>query len=223
MVSAKNDRSMQKRCCRSCMLPNEMNGIILWSVMSHGSSWIYYHVACRHCREMAWSQWRDLIFRANNSCSQSYGTRVASMLSIDSRMILKWTATILWQTHWFHLNKRPFLEERCCIRNDSWFISTIAQFVQIWLQHIGSKNMTCAVYQIHPLYSHDLPLVTSTCLLQWKKNSNGFKWLTRTNSLSHCKRFWDILVKKNWIAYFRLRSGGFKKEAKVIETTSDEK
>jgi hypothetical protein len=29
--------------------------------------------------------------------------------------------------------------------------------------------------------------------------------------LSHCKRFWGVLIKKNWMVYFRLGCGGFKK------------
>jgi hypothetical protein len=52
--------------CHSCILPNVMAGIILWLVMSHGLSLIHYHVTCGLCREIMWSQNRDLIFRAKN-------------------------------------------------------------------------------------------------------------------------------------------------------------
>jgi hypothetical protein len=50
-------------CCLSCMLPNEMVGIISWLVMSPDFSWIHQRVACRLCRTMTWSQSRELIFR----------------------------------------------------------------------------------------------------------------------------------------------------------------
>jgi hypothetical protein len=61
---SKNERSMQKICCHSCMLPNVMAGIILWLVMSRGFSLIHYHVGCGLCREMMWPQNRDSKFRA---------------------------------------------------------------------------------------------------------------------------------------------------------------
>jgi hypothetical protein len=35
---------MQKICCHSCILPNVMDGIILWLVMSRGFSLIHRHV-----------------------------------------------------------------------------------------------------------------------------------------------------------------------------------
>jgi hypothetical protein len=50
------------------------------------------------------------------------------------------------------------LEEGNRIRNDLWFISTIAQFTQVKLQQIGSKNMVCTACHIHPCYSPDLAL-----------------------------------------------------------------
>jgi hypothetical protein len=58
-----NERSMPKRYCYSCILPNVISGIMSWPMMSHGFSWMHHHVACRLCREMTWSQSRDLIFR----------------------------------------------------------------------------------------------------------------------------------------------------------------
>jgi hypothetical protein len=88
-IYARNERSMQELCCHSCILINVMAGIILWLMMTHGFSSIYYHVACGLCREMMWSQNRDLIFRAKISCLQSYRIRAASMLSTDSQMISK--------------------------------------------------------------------------------------------------------------------------------------
>jgi hypothetical protein len=41
-----------------------MAGIILWLVMSPGFSSIHHHVGRGFCREMMWSQNRDLIFKA---------------------------------------------------------------------------------------------------------------------------------------------------------------
>jgi hypothetical protein len=46
-----------------------------------------------------------LDIQSKNSCLWSYSTRVASMLSTDSQIISKWTATILWQSYSFYLNK----------------------------------------------------------------------------------------------------------------------
>jgi hypothetical protein len=54
------------------------------------------------------------------------------------------------------LNKKSFLEEGRRIRNDLWFILTIAQFTQVRLQEIGSKNMACATCHIHLPYLPDL-------------------------------------------------------------------
>jgi hypothetical protein len=86
---------MRRLCCPSCILPNKIVGIISWLVMSRSFSWIYYHVACRLCREMTWLQNRDMIFRAQSSYSMSYRTCTASMLSTNSQMIPKWTAITL--------------------------------------------------------------------------------------------------------------------------------
>jgi hypothetical protein len=43
------------------------------------------------------------------------------------------------------MNKQSFFEEGRRIKNNLWFISTIAQFTQVGLQQIGSMNMACAV------------------------------------------------------------------------------
>jgi hypothetical protein len=59
-----NEKSVQKQWCHSGILPNMMAGIILWPMISRGFSWIHQHVACGLCREIAWSQSRDLIFRS---------------------------------------------------------------------------------------------------------------------------------------------------------------
>jgi hypothetical protein len=73
------------------------------------------------------------------------------------------------------------------------------------------KNTAFAACHTHPPYSPDLALVTFTYFLQSEKSSNGFRWLTKTSFLSPCKRFWMVLIKKNWIAYLRLECGEFKK------------
>jgi hypothetical protein len=57
--------------------------------------WIYHDVTCGLCREMMWSQNRDLKFRAKHSCLWSCGIWAASILSTDYKIIPKWTATIL--------------------------------------------------------------------------------------------------------------------------------
>jgi hypothetical protein len=54
------------------------------------------------------------------------------------------------------LNKRSFFEQERCITNDLSFIETIAQFTQVGLQQIGSKNKPCAPCRTHPFYSPDL-------------------------------------------------------------------
>jgi hypothetical protein len=110
-------KSMQKLCCYACMLPHVITGIILWLVMSRDFSSIYHHLARGLCQEMIWSQNRDWILRATNSCLRSYGNRTASVMTTDCEMIPKWTAPILWQIYLFHLfhlfrsNKRSFLDE----------------------------------------------------------------------------------------------------------------
>jgi hypothetical protein len=65
--------------------------------------------------------------------------------------------------------------------------------------------------------------VTSTCFPWWKKNSNRFRSLTRTDFLSPCKSDWGVSIKTNWMAYFKLAFGGFKKWSDAIETTPDDK
>jgi hypothetical protein len=135
---------MRRPCYPSDMLPNEIIGITSWLVMSRDFSWKCRHVACGLCREITWSQSRDLIFRAKKLYLRSCGTRATSMLSTNSQMIPKWTANILWQTYWFHLNKRSFLEEGRRIRNNLWFFSIIAQFTQVRRQQSGWKSMACA-------------------------------------------------------------------------------
>jgi hypothetical protein len=127
MICSKTEKNMQKWYYHSCMLPDIIASIILWLVMNHGFSWIYHHIACGLCREITWSQSRDLIFKANNSCFWSCEIRAASMLSTDSQIISKWTTAIFWQIYSFDLNTQSFLEEGRRIRNDLWFISTIVQ------------------------------------------------------------------------------------------------
>jgi hypothetical protein len=41
--------------------------------------------------------------------------------------------------------------------------------------------------------------------------------------LNLCKRFWGVSIGTNWIWDFRLKYGGFKKQVKVMEATSDDK
>jgi hypothetical protein len=101
---------------------------------------------------MMWSQNRKMIFRAKNSCLQSYEMWATSMFSTDSQMMPKWIAPTLWQIYLVHSNKRSFLEEGRRMKNDLCFISTIAQFAQIGLQEVNSKSMTCAACHSHPIH-----------------------------------------------------------------------
>jgi hypothetical protein len=144
------------------------------TIICHGFSWIEQYVARGLCQEMTWSQTRDLIFKTKNSCSLSYGIRSASILWTDSQMISKWAVTILQQICSFHLSKRFFLEEARGIKNHLWFISTITQFSKAGLHQIELTNMICIECHAHPILL-DLAAVISTCLLSWKKNSNGFR------------------------------------------------
>jgi hypothetical protein len=54
------------------------------------------------------------------------------------------------------------------MKDDIWFISTIALFIQVGFQQIGLKNTifsACHAHRIHLIW----PLVTPTCFLQSKK------------------------------------------------------
>jgi hypothetical protein len=91
---ARNEWSMCIPRYPSGMLPKKMLGIISWLVMSHGFSWIHNYIACGLCREMTWSQSRNMISKTKSLCSRSYGTPTAFVLSTSSQMMSKWTATI---------------------------------------------------------------------------------------------------------------------------------
>jgi hypothetical protein len=221
MICTKHEMSIQKRYSHSSVLSNVIVGIILWPVMSRVFSFDY-HVACRLYREMTRPHSRDLIFRAKNSWSQSCGTRTASILLKDSQMTSKRRALILWQISLLHLNKRCLLEERRWIRNDLWFILTIAQFMQVGLQQIGSKNIAWAIGHTHPIRLI-WPRVTSAFFYRKRKtwmDSGGRRGPVFSST---CKRFWELSIKKDWIAYFGLWGGGFKTWAKGMEITSDDK
>jgi hypothetical protein len=159
---------MHGLCYRYRMLPSVMACIILWLVMSPDFSLIYHHVGCGLCREMMWPQNWDSTFRAKSVCSRLCGIRLGSILSTDFQMIPKWIATISWQMYLFPSNKWSFLEEGNRMKNDWWFLSTIALLTQGGVQQIGSKNMAftaCQTNMIHLIW----PLVTCTCFLQSKK------------------------------------------------------
>jgi hypothetical protein len=209
-----NERSMQKRCCYACMLPNVIVGIILWLVISLGFSWIHHHIACGLCREVTWLQSRDLIFRAKihvynhveperllccRQTSKWYQNEQRLFCDKDTYSI--WTSDLS--------SRKGAVSETTC--DSSWqsLSSYKSGFNRLARRTWHAPHATC--HMPHSLYSSDLAPVTSTYFLQWKKNSNGFKWLTRTNCLSECKRLWGVLIKENWMAYFRLGCNGFKK------------
>jgi hypothetical protein len=221
-IYAKNGKTMHALCCGYCMLSSVMAGIILWLVMSPDFSLIHHDVGCGFCREMMWSQNRDKKSRANSLYSRLYEIRLGSMLSTDFQMIPKWTARNLWQIYLPRSKKRSFLKEGRLIQNNLWFISKIAQFTRVGPQQSGSNNMACAACHGNHIRII-LPSVTSTYFLQWKKNSNGLRSLTKTSFLNPYKRFWWVWISKNWIGYFRLGYNEFKKQVKVMEATSDDK
>jgi hypothetical protein len=75
------------------------------------------------------------------------------------------------------IDKRSFLEEGHCMKDDLWSISTVALFAQVGFEQFGLKNTifsACHANCIHLIW----PLVTSTCFRQSKKSSHGFSWLT---------------------------------------------
>jgi hypothetical protein len=80
-----------------------------------------------------------------------------------------------------------------------------SQFPTDWLEEHNILRMP------HLPYSHDLAPSDFYLFLTVKENSNGFSWLTRTSFLSACKRFWGILILKNWMPYFRVRCAPFEK------------
>jgi hypothetical protein len=106
---------------------------------------------CRLCREMTLSQSRDLTFRAKMLVHNHMEPEWPRYCRETSKWYPEWTVSILWGISSFHLNKRSFLEEGRCIRNDLWFISTIAQFGHVGLQQIGSKNMACIACHTHSI------------------------------------------------------------------------
>jgi hypothetical protein len=216
-----NERNMQKRFCHACMLPNVIVGIILWLVMNRCFCWIHHHVACGLCQEITWSQSRDLIFRARIHVSNHVeherllccrkhpnDTKINSDYFVTKRLIPLEQAVFP--------RGRASYQKPVVVHLDNRSVHT-SQASTDWLEEHGMRHMP------HLPYSPDLAPTTSTYFLQWKKNSNGFRWLTRTNCLSACKIFWSVLIKENWMAYFRLGCDGFKKQVKAIETTSDDK
>jgi hypothetical protein len=126
--------------------------------------------------------------QSKNSCLQSYGIPAASMLSTDSQIIAKMNSAYFVTNIQIPIKKAIFLggmaphERRLMIHFDGCSVHT-SRVSTDWLEEHGILRMP------HSPYSLDLALVTSTCFLQSKKNSNGFSWLTRTSSLSACKEF----------------------------------
>jgi hypothetical protein len=96
-----------------------------WLALSCGWWWVIIFLKISQRR--MWTLSRDNVITKSkhdiqnkNSCLQSYGIWAASILLTHSKMISKWTATILWQIYLFHLNKWSFLEEGRHIRNNLW-------------------------------------------------------------------------------------------------------
>jgi hypothetical protein len=119
---ARNERNLQRRYYHFFTLPNEMTDVTSWPVISHNFSWVHSRIACEFSREMIWSQNWDLTFKAKTSYSLSCGIRAASRLSINFKMILKWTTNTFWHTRQVHFNKRSLLDGEHHLRNTLWFM-----------------------------------------------------------------------------------------------------
>jgi hypothetical protein len=133
----------------SCMLPNEIVDITSWLMISRCFFCRYRHVAYRLCRDMTWWQNRDMTSRTKTSCSRLYRNRMASMLSTSSQMMPKWAAAILWQKFYVRLNMWFLFEEGRRIRKDLRLMPILAQFTQVGLSHLGSKNKISAAFHTH--------------------------------------------------------------------------
>jgi transposase InsO family protein len=88
-------------------------------------------------------------------------------------------------------------QKRLVIHFDNCSVHTSRASIE-WLEEHGMRCMP------KPPYSPDLASVTSTYFLQWKRNSNGLRLLTKTSFLDPYKWFWEISIMKNWTGYFRL-------------------
>jgi hypothetical protein len=124
-------------------------------------------------------------FRSSEICS--YSADYEGLLVDSNPPDSDADAQVSWDTPYlFHLQKRYFFEEARRIRNNLWFISTIAQFTQVGLQQIGSKNMACAACHTHLICLIWHPM-TFICFIEWNKSPNGFRWLMRSRLLSPWK------------------------------------
>jgi hypothetical protein len=115
---------------------------------------------------MTLSQSRDLIFRTKNSCFQSYGIRLGSMLSIDLQMIPKWTATISWQIYLFiYLEQMIFLwrreshEKRLVVSVDNYSVHTSRGSID-WLKKHSIHHIPDQIY-LHNLATSYLYLFST--------------------------------------------------------------
>jgi hypothetical protein len=163
MICAKNERSMQKRYCHSCMLPSMMAGIIIWPVISCDFSWIDHHVACGLCRK---------------------GVVTKPRLDIQSR---KFMFTIMWNPSGFYIVDR--LPNDTKMNNDYFVINIFIPSEQVIFPRGRAPHQkrlmvhldNCSVHtsrvsrdwlEEHDMrrmsdlpYSRDLVPVTSTCFL----------------------------------------------------------
>jgi hypothetical protein len=170
---------MLRPCYHSCMLPNETLSITSWLMMSHGFSWIYYHIACRLCREITWSQSRDLIFRTKSMFTIMWNPRsfyVVDRLLSDIKMNNDYFVTSIA----IELEHAIFPRGR--VPHQKWHVINLDNYsVHInrtsrdWLEEHGMRRMR------HQSDWSNFVVVTSTCFLWSKKNSNGFRWLTKNS------------------------------------------
>jgi hypothetical protein len=176
MICARNGWNICRPCCPSCMLPNEMVGITSWLVMSRGLFWIHHRIACGLCREMTWSQSRDLIFRANKYVHD----HVESEQLLYCRQTLKWyqNKQQLFCDKHTHSTWTNDLSSRKSAASEM----TYGSSRQLLSSHkSGFHRLARRTWHMpHAVPTHLIrliwPLVTSICFLQRKTRTDSGSW-----------------------------------------------
>jgi histone-lysine N-methyltransferase SETMAR len=195
VIYEKNKRSMQELCCHFCMLPNETAGIIVWLMMSHGFSIIYYYLACGRYREMMWSQNRDMLFRAKFMFTIIWnpsGFYVIDRLPNDTKMNSAYFVTnilIPIKQMIFHGWRAPH-ERRLVVHFDNCSVQT-NRILTDWLEEHSILHMP------HPPYSPDLASIDFYLFPTVKEKLEQIQLADETSFLSACKGFWEAWINKN--------------------------
>jgi hypothetical protein len=152
-----NEKSMQKRYWRSCMLSNVIVGIVVWLAMNRGFSSIHRHVACGLCRKTMWSQNRNMIFRAKdfiliiiwNASDFFVVERLPNDAKMNSCYFVRNILIQLKQTIVFR-GMAPY-QKRFVFHLDNCSVHTSRDSTD-WLEEHGIRRM------LHSPYSSDLAL-----------------------------------------------------------------